>query len=34
MKLKQTRLVMKDVERLAEFYEAVTGNISDVAYVD
>ena len=37
MKLKQTRLVTEDVERLAEFYEAITGagrNISDSAYVE
>jgi len=37
MKLKQTRLVTEDVERLAEFYEAVTGagrNISDPAYIE
>ena len=36
MKLKQTRLMTEDVERLAEFYEAVTGarNISDPAYIE
>lgn len=37
MKLKQTRLVTEDVDRLCEFYETVTGagrNVSTPAYVE